>query len=136
MRFNFYNKEFEILEEWIVESGFTPLKQNRCHYVFDKSNKEIFLVKIDCIWPKIRAAGVDIFKAGEVDGELISARDRTVSILKAIVDNMPLPPVKVIDFNSGQFKYKLVAGCHRLHCSIAAGFTHIPSVYDFDINNL
>jgi hypothetical protein len=61
-------------------------------------------------------------------------KDRGLSVLYALRDRIPLPPVNVypIDDESSKFRYLLYHGYHRFHLSLAAGYTHIPVA----INNL
>ena len=129
---------FEIADSWLVEAGFDAEAVDGTHYKVDPARangKEIFVVKISDINPKIRAKGTPVFNSGEVDGIAMSARERTVSILKAIMSKSLLPPVEVIDSPLQGYRYKLVHGAHRLHCSIVAGFTEIPAIYGFDITS-
>lgn len=132
------NYKFELDDSWINESVFNSSVISTQHYKADKNkanDKEVLFISISDIYPKIRGNGVPIFNDGEVEGVLKTAKERTVSILKAIMSNSALPPVEVVDLNEGGYKYKLVHGSHRLHCSIAAGFTQIPAIYGFDINS-
>lgn len=48
-----------------------------------------------------------------------------------------MPPVEVVaaEPHSAQ-PLRLVHGAHRLYCSLAAGFSHVPAVFGFDINAL
>ena len=137
MRFKKGEIFFELEDAWIEEAGFIPLALKGKHYKFiqDPSWK-VFLIAIDDVCPPKRAEGVPIFNATEVNGKVISARERTVSILRAIAQGTPLPPVKVVDSSSSEkYKFKLVDGVHKFHCSIAAGYSHIPAVYGIDIRD-
>jgi hypothetical protein len=127
---------FEIPEEWLDEAYFSFEPIGRYHYEYE-NNKDIFLVSICDVSPNIRGENLPIFNNGESDGVIKTARERTVSILKAIWLGIPLPPIKVVDLKSNnKYKFKLVEGCHRFHCSVVAGFEEIPAVYGFDINSL
>jgi hypothetical protein len=132
------NWQFEVDDSWLSEVDFNPEIIAERHYKADptKSNgKEIFVVNISDINPTIRGDGIPIFNDGEVDGKFLTAKKRTVSILKAIMTKSALPPIEVVDSQVPKYKYKLVHGSHRLHCSIAAGFTEIPAIYGFDITD-
>lgn len=132
------NYKFELDQSWVDETGFNPSVIDAKHYSVDSNSangKEILIINISDIYPKIRGEAVPIFKDGEVDDVLKTAKERTESILKAIMSNSKLPPVEIVDLNKEGYKYKLVHGSHRLHCSIAAGFTQIPAMFGFDINN-
>lgn len=129
---------FELPDEWIEEAGFVPFGQRGDHYRFTRSSptKKVMNIEIRNIAPTIRGKGVPIFKDEEVDGRDRTARERVVPILKAIQEGQSLPPVSIADAKDRtEYLYKLVHGCHRLHCSIAAGFPRIPAVYGIDIND-
>jgi hypothetical protein len=129
---------FELPDEWIEEAGFAPFGHQKDHYRFDRSSfsKDVITIEIRNIAPTIRGKGVPIFKDGEVDGRKLTARQRVVPILKAIQQGYSLPPVSIVDVKQRtEYRYKLVHGCHRLHCSIAAGFPQIPAVYGININD-
>ena len=129
---------FELPDEWIEEAGFVPFGQRGDRYRFDRSSfpKHVITIEIRNIAPTIRKNGVPIFKDGEVDGRKLTARERVVPILKAIQEGQSLPPVSIVDVKEGiEYRYKLINGCHRLHCAIAAGFPQIPAVYGIDIND-
>lgn len=130
------NYKFELDNSWVNEAGFDPSVIEASHFEADADKckgDKIFLINLSDINPKIRGEGVPIFNDGEVDGAVKTARERTVSILKAIMSNSTLPPVEVVHSNEKSFKFKLVHGSHRFHCSIAAGFVQIPAVFGFDI---
>lgn len=138
MRIETENYAFELEDSWVNEAGFDPSIIDAQHYEAEakkSEGKEIFLINISDINPKIRGEGIPIFNDGEVEGVFKTARERTVSILKAIMSNSTLAPVEVVNSQVEEFKYKLVHGSHRLHCSIAAGFMQITAVYGFDITN-
>ena len=136
MKFNSKEISFEIPQEWIDEAGFSSEPTGKFHYEFENS-ETVFLVNIADVFPRIRGESVPIFKDGEVDGVFKTARERTVSILRAIRLGNPLPPVSVVNMSKDtKYKFKIVAGCHRFHCSIAAGYEMIPAVYGVDINAL
>jgi hypothetical protein len=131
MEFPVGQSNFVLPDEWIKGSGFIPYGQKGIqHYPIDDSKGhkrcDIFIVKISEINPNIRTP---IFKDGTVDFIERTARERTVDLLIKIQKKIPLYPITVK--SSGhvkEYRYKLYEGCLRLHCSIAAGFTHIPAV--------
>jgi hypothetical protein len=129
--------EFTLEGDWFEEAGIEPQSRPEGHYnVIQDSSSEIFFVAIDSVYPPKRAEGIPIFNSTEVGGKFVSARERTVSILRAIAQGTPLPPVKVVDLKgSDKYKFKLVDGMHKFHCSIAAGHSHVPAVYGIDIND-
>ena len=95
--------------------------------------RKVFQVAIRAIGPVIRSPGTGIFNGSE-NG---SARERVVSILAGFKSNDAIPPVKVVRQAAGsQFPYKLTAGVHRLYCSLAVGYTHVPAIDGFDWSTL
>lgn len=136
MKINTNEISFEIPQEWIEEAGFSSEPNGKSHYEYENS-ETVFLVTIADVFPKIRGENVPIFNDGESDGVFKTAKERTVSILKAIRHGTPLPPVRVVNLTDDKkYKFKLVEGCHRFHCSIAAGYEKIPADYGFDITEL
>lgn len=136
MKVNRGGISFEISDDWLAEAGLSPKLADKSHYDYQHS-KDTFIVSICEISPSIRGENVPIFNDGESDGEMKTARERTVSILKAIQSGIPLPPIRVVDLTGdSKYRFKLVEGCHRFHCSIIAGFMKIPAAYGFDINSL
>ncbi len=119
---------FELNDEWIKETGFTPCKVKGEHYVCNQH--VISIIEIKDIDHNIRTEGVPIFNDGEnEEGDCKTAKDRTTSILNALMQNDPLPPIKVEQcMAQSKFKYTIKEGAHRLHCSIAAGYTKIPAI--------
>jgi hypothetical protein len=54
--------------------------------------------------------------------------------LLGFVRNVELPPVELLrQTNPGPYPFCLKNGVHRLYCSLAAGYTHIPAVKAFDL---
>jgi len=126
---------FDLSDEWIKEANFLPFRYIGYYRV--KSDDDFFIINIADISPNIRNEGVPIFNGGIVDDVFKTARERTVSILKAISEQLPMPPIEVLaPKQNGNYLYNVSHGCHRLHCSIAAGFNKIPAVWGFDINYL
>lgn len=135
MKIEKYGFNFDLPDEWIREVNFIPFVYIGYYRV--KSDDDFFIINIVDISPKIRGEGVRIFNDGPVDDVFKTARERTVSILKAIAEQLPMPPIEVLARkNTGNYLYNVTHGCHRLHCSIAAGFSKIPAVWGLAINNL
>ncbi|MBR0969612.1 hypothetical protein JQ572_03400 [Bradyrhizobium japonicum] len=82
------------------------------------------LVEISLIDPPTRHAGVLNFDKPDPDRPGVL---RSASILSAIRDNSPLPPV-VLFRRAGEARYELRDGFHRFHLSAALGFTHVAAV--------
>lgn len=78
-------------------------------------------VPIELIDSFARAAGVPIFDKPDPERPGIV---RSRSILDAIRDGQPLPPV-VLFQRRGWQRYELYDGFHRLHLFAALGYTHI-----------
>ena len=134
MKIEKYGFDFDLPDEWIREADFKPF--GYIGYYRPKSDYDCFIINIVDIFPKIRSERVPIFNNGPVDNVIKTSRERTVSILKAIAERLPMPPIEVLPRkNIGNYLYTVRHGCHRLHCSIAAGFSKIPAVYGFDIDN-
>jgi hypothetical protein len=133
---------FDLSNKWLKEANYDPSKlQQNDHYKYETPpGKEVFIINIPDICPRIRNKNTPIFNDGEVeiDGQRVfkTARERTVFILKALVEKKSLSPIDVVKYEGpGPYKYKLTDGTHRLHCSIALGFEKIPAVWGFDITN-
>lgn len=133
MKIIHHDLEVELNDEWWEAAGmnlFIPkTRAYLTHQVFCE-NQPLFEVPIEDVGPVRRAPGVGIFNESE---EGTSARDRVVSILSGFRSNVPIPPVQIVTRQAGYpYPYKLVAGAHRLYCSLAAGFTYIPAIKGFD----
>jgi hypothetical protein len=127
----------ELLDEWWAEAGmigFVP----RCRAYRTSSgsfeNQQIQEVSIEEVGPVCRSSGVGIFNDSS---EGMSARERVVSILRGFRLNAVIPRVEIVEsLRSSAHRYKLVHGAHRFYCSLAAGFTHVPTVRGFDWESL
>jgi len=96
-------------------------------------DRRIFQVAIKDIAPVRRAPGVPIFNDSHDTG--LTARERVVEILRGFRDGAAIPPIEVVAAASGSAHlFKLTHGTHRLYCSLAAGFSHVPAIVGFDIN--
>jgi hypothetical protein len=73
-----------------------------------------------------------VFK-DDMEVEHQTARERVLRLLRRFRAGDSIPPVEVVVCPPGYaYPYKLTHGAHRLYCSLAAGFTHIPAVNGFD----
>ena len=119
-------------DDWWAEAGMIGFKPSSAAYRSDPGAfpaRQIFEVRIDEIGPVQRAPNVGIFN----DSPKATARERVVAILQGFRSGAAIPPVEVVEAaSSGAHPYKLVHGSHRLYCSLAAGFTHVPAVEGFD----
>jgi hypothetical protein len=55
-------------------------------------------------------------------------RDRMVTVLWSIAEREEICPVTITKTGIGDYRYRLYAGVHRFHASVAAGFSHIPAL--------
>jgi hypothetical protein len=134
MKFRHHGIEVELPDLWWAEAGMGAFVRNSNAYHVSQDNAEnrVFYVQIDDVGPVHRSAGVGIFNDSPDEG---SARTRVVRILRGFGLGDAIPPVRVVEgILEGPHQYKLVHGTHRLYCSLAAGFTHIPAVRGFDLN--
>ena len=119
-------------DDWWAEAGMVGFKAFSAAYRSDPGafrERRIFEVRIDDIGPVQRAPNVGIFN----DSPKATARERVVSILQGFRSGAAIPPVEVVEAaGSGAHPYKLVHVSHRLYCSLAAGFTHVPAVEGID----
>ena len=118
-------------DEWLVAAEMTGYVPASKAYRIGGSlceNASIQEICIEDIGPVHR--GVGIFRDSS-DG--VSVRERLLKILRGFRSGDSIPPVKVVENRPGSaHRYKLTDGTHRLYCSIAVGFTHIPAVQGFD----
>lgn len=124
-------------DDWWVEADMAGFMPSSAAYPADPDaflGQRIFEVRIDDIGPVRRAPGVGIFNNDHETGT--SAHDRVVRILQGFRSGALIPPVQVVKAKAGEdYPYKLVAGTHRLYCSLLAGFTHVPATFGFDITD-
>ena len=98
-------------------------------------DRRVYQVAIKEIAPVRRAPGIPIFNDSDDTG--LSARERVVAILRGFRNSSKIPPVEVVSAEqASSHLFKLTHGVHRLYCSLAAGFTHVPAVIGLDINAL
>lgn len=136
MQISFEKYEFDLPDSWIEEACFKPFSAKLAHYSFEP-HANVFLVDIKDVSPAVRGASVPIFNDGESDGIVMTAQARTVRILQGLMSDVKFPPVEVIEITPpSPYKFRLTAGCHRLHCAIAFGYIQIPSKLGIDFNIL
>jgi hypothetical protein len=138
MEFTHHGLKIVLNDDWWAEAGMASFTPSSTAYHADPRTfpgQRIFEVWIDDIGPVSRARGVGIFNASH-DGT-VTARESVVAILLGFRCGAMIPPVEVVKAEAlSAYPYKLVHGTHRLYCSLAAGFTHMPAVEGFDINAL
>src|ERR1700730_11284201 len=123
MIFYHYDLMIELDDSWWAEAQMTGFVPTAAAYRVDLDAAKggaVFEVRIDEIGPLQRNPGVGIFNNNEIK----TARERVLSILKCFRTGAAIPPVELVDAPAGSpFRYKIVAGTHRLYCSLAA---HVP----------
>jgi hypothetical protein len=88
------------------------------------SNGGECIVEIALIDPPTRDAAVPHFDKPDPDRPGVV---RSASILSAIRDGLPLPPVLLFQ-RVGETRYELRDGFHRFHLCAALGYTHVAAV--------
>ena len=135
MRFSHHNLLVELNDEWWSEaemSGFAPqCKAYRAPGSY--KGQHVQEVPIADIGPLHRAS---IFK-DDLEEEHKTARERVLRLLRGFRAGDSIPPVEIVDSPPGYgFPYKLTHGAHRLYCSLASGFTHVPIIKGVDWHSL
>lgn len=123
----------DLPDEWWVASGMPKFVRSASAYRCDHATaagRRVCLVPIVDIGPVHRTPGVPVFTAHSWEG--ISARQRVERILHAFAVNGTLPPVELTK-QAGRYPFCLKDGVHRVYCSIASGFTHIPAMTFIDL---
>jgi hypothetical protein len=126
----------ELPEEWWLATGMPDFVISATAYRCDQARaggRRECLIPIADIGPVPRGDGVPVFKDDPCEG--IPAKERVERILHAFVANIALPPIELTR-QAGPYRFALKAGTHRVYCSIAAGFTHIPAVKFMDLEAL
>lgn len=113
--------EFNLPSEWWIEAGMVGFRPNGVAYRVANDTRGVAHVRIASIEP-LNMSGR---KHLDFDG---FDRKRMVSILTAIAQHLPLPPIEVVERPQGAYRYRLCNGAHRLYGSAAAGFTMVPTV--------
>jgi len=132
MRCKHHHLAFEFKREWLEASSMLVFKPRSNSYSFAPvdDGRDVHIVCIQDIAPcEQRAALKGIFCDKTAEH---TAKDRVVSILNGFHNNHLIEPVEIKPFQGEQkYQYQMHHGSHRLHCSIAVGFTHIPVVYSW-----
>lgn len=138
MEFTHHGLPIVLSDNWWAEAGMAHFIPRSTAYRADTKTfpgQRILEVRIDDIGPVRRASGVGVFNDDRDSGA--SARARVLRILRGFRSGELIPPVEIVKAKPGEdHPYKLVAGTHRLYCSLATGFSHVPAVEGFDINAL
>jgi hypothetical protein len=137
MRFMHLDLSIILEDDWWAEAemaGFSPASTAyRTDPGLSKRGEPILEVRIADVGSvgPVRCS-IGIFRDSE-DG--VPARERVLKILRGFRLGDAIPPIEVVECRPGsQHRYKLTAGVHRFYCSLAAGFTHVPTIRGFDRN--
>ena len=136
MSFTHHNMHFDVPDEWWDEAGMVGFIPSTNAYATDFNHFpdcKVRVIAIQDVSPVLRNLSAGIF----TDDEEASARERVGRILRGFKSGAAIPPVEIVNANPGdEYAYKLVNGAHRFYCSLAAGYTHVPTVIGFDISTL
>ena len=137
MKYSHHQLEYEIDDEWLAEAGVLGFKPGQDCYPADStslSDRDIFTVPIESVAPSLdRAKSRGVFCDDKQTGD--SAKQRVIRILRWLLANQGVEPVKVVISKDKNYKYKLVEGCHRFHCAHALGFKNVPAIKGFDMSD-
>jgi hypothetical protein len=132
---NHHNKEFEMKDEWLVEADvvdFVPIEPSYSPDSANAREQDFLEIPIDDIAPMEERA----VKGVSFDNEQDSGRERVVRILNWFRECQDIEPIGEFRLKENEkYKYKLVRGSHRFHCSIALGFSKISAILSIDIND-
>jgi hypothetical protein len=131
MRFSHHGVPIELSDDWWDEADMGSfVVKDRSYRAAPSPNKgPIFQVAIEDVGPLRRG---NIFK-DDMETERKTARERVLRLLRGFQTNEAIPPVEVVEAPPGYgYRYKLTHGAHRLYCSLAAGFTHVPAAKGFE----
>jgi hypothetical protein len=123
----------ELDDSWWAEAQMAGFVPSGTAYRVDQAaanGQRVFEARIAEIGPVRRNPGVGTFN----DNDEMAARERVLRILNGFRGGVDIPPVELVNMPAGSpFRYKLTAGTHRLYCSLAVGFSHVPAIEGFDI---
>jgi hypothetical protein len=126
MTFVHHGMLIELDDDWWAEAGMSGFVLTSTAYRALQGKGQIREVRIEDVGPVSRDP---MFHDSIEEG---SARDRVVRLLRGFRSGDAIPPVEVVKGSGYGHPYKLTHGAHRFYCSLAAGFTHIPTVEGFD----
>lgn len=109
--------EFEIPDSWWVSAEAVGFSPSTVAYVASSCEE----------WPTTLVSIMDVEAPRRNVGIVGLNEDRTVSLLKAFRDSIPLPPLEVYEPSEPKrVRYRVQHGFHRYYASIAAGFSMLP----------
>ena len=134
MHFQHHQVQYSLPDDWWNEAGISLDQLVGRSYPSGPSrwpNIPVFELAIDEIQPLERASTHGVFND---NAEFGTAHERVTRILRGFHEKAQIPPIEVARLATDQpQRYKLIDGAHRLYCSIAVGFTHVPAVEVDDI---
>jgi hypothetical protein len=124
--------DFEIESDIIEKVNFAYKDETHYKSFQEFEGNSVQIIPISQINHKIRKNNTPLFNDGiNEEGEQLTAKERVLNILSGFDNGQKIKPVKLYR-EDGVDKcvnlFKMAAGCHRLHCSIAYGFSSIPAV--------
>jgi hypothetical protein len=133
MRFTHGDSEYSLPDECWEEAGMHTVVVGGQSYLAGPSpfpNLDVVDIAVDNIAPVHRSGSHGVFNDNPEYG---TAHDRVLSILRGFRSGSRIPPIEVSRLPSpARQEFKLIHGVHRLYCSIAAGYSHIPAVRVID----
>jgi hypothetical protein len=118
----------DLNDEWWAEAGMHNFVPTAQAYRSDQDAVEVCIADIGPV--DLQRQLIGMFKDNADVG--IPARERVLKILWGFRCGETIPPVKIVGGDAGYgYKYRLKDGAHRLYLSIAAGFTHVPTIKSF-----
>jgi hypothetical protein len=116
--------EFSIPAEWWIEAGMEGFERgSEASYRFAPP-PEAFLVLVEDIAPP-NMDGRQHLDHGGFDHE------RMVDVLRNIASRSAMHPIEIVERQQGAYRYHLYHGYHRFHASVAAGFSYVPTLWDW-----
>jgi len=125
MRFQMpnYPCEFELPNQWVVESGLSTFMPTTSAY---NSTSSAVLTPLNEIEPPIRKREVEKDWRG-------FGRKRMIRVMSGVVTGAEIEPVPLRELDddgnpAAPFRYRVRDGFHRFYASVAAGFSHLPAI--------
>jgi hypothetical protein len=112
--------EFSIPHEWWTEAEMDDFRPQSQAYLIT-IYPSVLLVPINQVAPQLMDQRQHLGHGG-------FDRNRMVDILRGIATGSVIPPVPVVERQQGPYRYRLANGTHRYYASVAAGFSHLPTV--------
>src|SRR5262249_37796925 len=114
--------EFSIPVDWWAEAGMEGFALRSDSYRFAAS-------------PKVSLVRLDDIACPPLDGRRRPDhhhcgfnRERMVDVLRGVASQAMIPPISILERREGAYSCIVCDGYHRFYASLAAGFSHIPTV--------